>query len=118
MEINEMIEVLTAFKEGKKIEYRSRLVDENFIDSNAPTWNFGTTEYRIKPQPEYIPFTWEDRHLFRDKWVKKKRSNSEYRIIQSEEGWVHIGVGSSLCYSTAFELLLFIDGTPFGKLKP
>lgn len=66
---------------------------------------------------EYIPFTWDDRDLFRDRWVKKKGNNSEYRIIQSEEGWVHLGVGSSLCYSTAFELLSFIDGTPFGKLK-
>ncbi len=116
MSIDDMIEVLTAFKGGKQIEYRSRLVDENFVDSNAPTWNFGTTEYRIKPQPIRIPFAWNDRDSLRGKWVKW--------IFEDKEFTVNCICERGLCFSgelftwdRLFKDLEFIDGTPFGKLK-
>lgn len=55
-----MIEVLQAFEDGKEIEYRSRIVDENFTSATTPIWNFSHYDYRIKPQPtrEEITAQW------------------------------------------------------------
>jgi len=113
-----MIEVLKAFEEGKEIEVRS---NNSHLWGRCvnPRWDFGTNIYRIKPQPTYIPFTWEDRDLFRDKWIRLKRAENEHRInfIGSE--------GSASCanwvkptsLTELFNDYIFIDGTPFGKLQ-
>ena len=54
MNIDEMIEVLNAYKRGEKIEYYS--TDENnWIKTNTPLFNFAICEYRIaKPEPKKI----------------------------------------------------------------
>ena len=54
MTIDEMIEVLTAAKEGKAIESRT-VIDDDESDTwhlnIEPKWNFQVTEYRVKPEP-------------------------------------------------------------------
>ncbi len=48
---DEMIEVITAFKEGKTIQVKS--FDCQWVDcsGNKPNWNFGERKYRVKPEP-------------------------------------------------------------------
>ena len=51
-DIDYMIAVLTAFKEGKEIQYRARGnrgTDENWGDAPSPIWNWATYDYRVKP---------------------------------------------------------------------
>jgi len=118
MEIKEMIAVLKAFEERKEIEVRSNNSHPWGCCVN-PRWDFGTNIYRIKPQPIYIPFTWEDRDLFRGKWIRLKGGQNEHMInfvdssgMVSCSTWEESGTLKSL-----FESHEFIDGTVFGKLS-
>jgi hypothetical protein len=71
------------------------------------------------PQPKYRPF--KDRaefKPFRDKWVKYKQSDVGKTMLCvsfSNEG-VTAGV-SFMPYKTAFDSLVFEDGSPFGVLE-
>jgi hypothetical protein len=198
MELDEMIAVLQAAKEGKKLELRSRKIDTDWSDCTDSIWNFAGFDYRIKPEPEptreeitqnwvkdnnikvgskvkiirpservyvwdneknqtigqvcavkkiendaislivgeingwsydveslepykeeYIPFTFEDREMFRDKWIRNKMGKNENKInfiaannSVSCAGWTELESLSSL-----FKTHEFVDGTPFGKLK-
>ena len=48
---DEMIAVITAHKEGKKIECRYKGCDKWFC-SPSPIWDFSEREYRIDPRDE------------------------------------------------------------------
>lgn len=111
-----MIEVLQAFKDGKEIEFRSKVVSENFVVSTSPNWNFGHYDYRIKPQPEYVPFTWDCRDLFRGKWVRWRFEDKEFTIDCIEERGLCFS-GELFTWERLFKDLEFIDGSVFGKLK-
>lgn len=57
----QIIEVVKAHKEGKKIQCNSigsRPSDSGWIDTihldNGPAFNFCDLDYRVKPEPEYV----------------------------------------------------------------
>lgn len=56
--IDEMIKILNAYKEGKTIEhrFRNRDIGDSWggIDMQNPEWNWGIFEYRVKPDLEEI----------------------------------------------------------------
>ena len=56
MTIDEMIAVLQAAKEGKTIQARriSDLPCLPWQTTDKPQWDFGSTEYRIVPEPRDI----------------------------------------------------------------
>ena len=49
MQIDEMIAVLQAAKEGKTIQ--DSLSNDAWYDNPDPTWNFQQLKYRVKPEP-------------------------------------------------------------------
>lgn len=51
--IESMIEVLQAYKDGKKVEFRNatHYPEWTACDSTGPAWNFYESEYRIAPEP-------------------------------------------------------------------
>lgn len=52
MTIEQMIEVLQAYKEGKTIQLRNKSFKYSvWEDSLCHTFNFSSCEYRIKPEP-------------------------------------------------------------------
>ena len=53
MEIDDMIEVLQAYKKGKQIQYRNTRLDGDWVDpeTRSPVWQFYEFEYRVKPEP-------------------------------------------------------------------
>lgn len=55
MTVDQMIEVLTAYKAGKKIQFRGYglLLWEDCIN-NEPLWNWTAYDYRVKPEPKVI----------------------------------------------------------------
>jgi hypothetical protein len=119
MTVREQIKVLRAFKRGSIIEW----YNENsgmwleIGNDRFTAFNFGKERYRIKPQPEYIPFTWEDRDLFRGKWVRWKFEDKEFTIdCMCERGLCFSG--ELFTWDRLFKDLEFIDGKLFGKLKP
>jgi hypothetical protein len=52
MSPDEMIAVIQAYKEGKKIEYWSAVADDWLPVTPFPTWNFYREKYRVKPEPK------------------------------------------------------------------
>lgn len=76
----------------------------------------------LEPYKEqWVPFTFEDRDMFRDKWIRLKCLSSEkineHRIVfighsgtVSCSNWI-----GPIYLSDLFNTFEFIDGTPFGK---
>ena len=118
-EARKAAEVMLAYAEGKKIEYRVRGGEEwrpiNELDTPLFDWN--STEYRIKQDPIYRPF----------------RSKEEcWQEMQKHQpfGWVNfrglrriiiclyeVGFSTNVAdwkYDEGFREFTFADGTPFG----
>ena len=66
----------------------------------------------VKPEP--VPFTIEDAHLFRDRWVGYKNGTSRYRIGNYDAYGIYIKTGC-FAYSNALKYLKFDNGESFGK---
>lgn len=108
-----MIEVLMAFKEGKEIE--RRVSADYWVSLSDNHFDFTQQEYRIKPQPEYIPFTHLDYELFMNKIIID--GGGKRQIILAFDDCDITTTRSNFGYARAFEVFKFINGTPFGKLK-
>jgi len=50
MDIEEMIEVLEAYRDGRRIQSKSRVKPE-WLDNDKPQFSFDCCEYRIAPEP-------------------------------------------------------------------
>lgn len=75
-----------------------------------------TLEMDKKPsEPEYEPFTYEDRELLRNKWIRYKDAKREQIIYTMDTDGVIIGDGIYVKYVTLLQFYKFLDGTPCGK---
>lgn len=59
METEKMISIMQAFSEGKQIEFCEKGKDEWSVVL-APSWNWRDFDYRIKPEPKFRPYTFEE----------------------------------------------------------
>src|SRR5690625_684932 len=102
---------IVAFAEGKTIQSKRPDEPDKWQDDHYPLWNDPNIRFRVKPEPKYIPFTFEDREELRGKWVRRKSSGNECLIYHLSEA--HVNVYS---WEESIEEFEFLDGTPFGKL--
>ena|SRR5699024_136795 len=102
---------IVAFAEGKTIQIRPVGLNAKWVDTENPQFMREKVEYRIKPDPEYIPFTFEDRDELRGKWVRRKDSTGEVSIYNLSKTRVN-----GYTWEQALKEIEFLDGTPFGKL--
>ena len=109
-------EVLKAYGEGKTIQAKS-IMDNKWLDTTEPVFDFFRSEYRIKPEPKYIPFTFEDSKLFKDKWIYSKNDPDKglYRIVHTCKNYVAFN-RNFYRYETFLNNFLFEDGSSCGKL--
>lgn len=80
--------------------------------------DFFNIEELKKVTSKIIPFTFEDRELFRDKWVRFKKGTDEFKINAiAKDGIMICGHNGNFVhnYDYMLEKLEFIDGKPFGK---
>lgn len=106
---------IQAFKEGKEIEIR-RDGEEWEINRNPMFANY--FEYRIKPEPEFIPFDYSDAEFLIGKAVKSKNLNFVNLIckVGGDGGFVIVG-NSSFTFQQLYDAFIFIDGAACGKIK-
>ena len=52
--IQEMVDIMQAYQEGKQIQIYDKM-HKQWVD-DEPNWNWGLHEYRIKPNPDFVPF--------------------------------------------------------------
>lgn len=115
-EAKELLPIMQAFVDGKKIEYSND--SEYWIETETPTWDTDYV-YRIKPEPKYRPFKsqeecWNEMHKHSDfGWVVAKDSKIMYHICVVGIGCVLIDSMSPI-FSEAFAEYKFTDGAPFG----
>lgn len=92
MTIDEMIEVLEAYKRGEKIEFKNGSShDWTPCDPTGPTWDFYRSEYRIaKPKPKKVKMLcctdgealfWTAEHLpYPSKWIRIPEEDKEITL--------------------------------------
>lgn len=120
MEEQEIINVLQAKVDCKEIEvsHNGGSFEKSQSSFHTILRNILTGSiYRIKKEPEYVPFTFEDNKLFRNKWIRVKncipltiiKCFGPKGLLNDPDNWIS--------YEEAFNRFEFEDGTPFGKLK-
>ena len=100
---------MLAYADGKEIEYKNGALKDWSITS-VPTFNWGSNDYRIKPEPKYRPFKdaeecWQEMQKHQPFGWMKEISNEEYINL----GWVPTEDNED-----TFHNITFADGTPFG----
>jgi hypothetical protein len=117
MTTEEKIAVMQAFVEEKEVEILINDEWETMTISN-PTWGWGADNYRIKQEPEYIPFDFSDAESLIGKVVKSKHSGNIFLIsgYDSSEDYFIVGNTTQTFYQL-FNDCTFLDGSPCGKLK-
>ncbi len=100
-----------AFQDGKVIESRRINYNDPWTVNLSPGWNWNNHEYRIKKDPEYIPFTIEDvtEHLLK-KGIKDKKTGSICLLGSTK-------IPTELSLKDIFDHFTFLDDTPVGKIK-
>ena len=115
MTTKEMREVMQAHEDGKTIQFRGK-GSEIWRSTPTPAWDWAHREYRIKPEPKYVPYD-SVLEVEKDKWFKETITGMLYRITQLDpnDSTVRLALGwNSL--EDLFRLYTYEDGTPCGKL--
>lgn len=90
--LEEKIEVMQAFLDGKTIQDN---IDGNWTDwksGNDPQFNWGTYDYRIKPENKQVPYDFKDiPNLVLHKFKHKNVQHTEEVCIRASE------IGVSFC---------------------
>lgn len=114
MTTKEMITVMQAYDDGKKIE-RCHNNEHIWRQVEHPTWDWSDFSYRVKPEPKYMPYD-DISEVEKDKWVLNKNNKVLYRIIaiDSKDSTVQLAIGW-FNLKELFEYYTYEDGTPCGK---
>ena len=122
-EAKELLPIMQAFVDGKKIEYSND--GEDWIETETPTWDTDYV-YRINPESMYRPVKtkeecWDEMHKHPDfGWIKGKVTGEYKQVIRvfgcKTELIFNISYNSPADYSPEmmFDSYTFTDGTPFG----
>jgi hypothetical protein len=95
-------------------------IDSDSILLDTKPQNYWFPIESLEPyKEEYSHFTFEDREMFRDKWIRLKMAKNEHKInfISSDSTVSCASWTQTESLSSLFKTHEFVDGTPFGKLK-
>ena len=126
--IQEMVDIMQAYQEGKQIQIYDKIHNQ-WVDEE-PNWNWGLHEYRIKPNPDFVPF--ENTEEFLE--AQRKHGGGLINILEDEvinandiyisnNGNVYQGKDTKIGYNLypigdlkdLFKNYKLIDHTPCGK---
>lgn len=124
-EAKQLLPIIQAYAEGKTIQVKlktdSNALCEKWVDVKNPDFDIYEC-YRIKPEPIYRPFNsakecWQEMQKHQPSgWVKYRSGGLLMNIISIGAG-ITVHNNTSNCgysFKSAFSLLTFADGTPFG----
>lgn len=118
----DLVDVMIAYMDGQQVQYYSK-ENHQWIDTAIPEWNWGTTDYRVKPKLKYVPFDNVREFLETQKVHGTILTNSDglgfESSIDCHECVTLVSVCSNLATEESFETIFknftFQDGTPCGK---
>ncbi len=114
------IKVMQAYKEGAEIEYMKEcLIEESWVTTSEPAWNWSACDYRIKPKPKYRPYNAKEFIFDYNKYKLLYYPICKTYIIPgsvSEDGIDCVLNGSLEYYDWEFikDYMIWQDGTPCG----
>ena len=118
-EVKELLPIIQAFVEGKKIQFRCKTGEWLNILSEFD-FTLSPDDYRIKPEPKYRPFKtqgecWNEMLKHHPLgWLRSKRIKDIYQLITIRNHEIRIFADLPLYFSRAYREYEFLDGTPFG----
>lgn len=118
MNIDEMIDVMKAYKDGKTIEHRLRTIigDEWGVIEEIPCWDFSYFDYRVKPEPKYAPYD-SVMEVERDKWAINKCRTVISRVVSIDIYKQRVFIdGVWFDLTQFFNDFEYEDGSPCGKV--
>jgi hypothetical protein len=109
------VEIGKAILEGKEVEssYKNK---EDFSRIINPSFDFRSYDYRVKEEPIYVPFTFEDAKDLIGKAVIKKGVTLVKQIIVVNSNEVGFDA-NNVSFENLLDLYTFIDGSPCGKIQ-
>ena len=107
------VEIGNAILQGKEVQFED---SDSWEHSDTPSLNFSSYNYRVKPQPKYVPFTFEDAKDLIGKAVIKKGATLVKQIIVVNENEVGFDA-NNVSFQSLLEFYTFLDDTPCGKLE-
>lgn len=122
MKVEKIIEVLTAYKEGKTIQRytaKAEWVDANSELEEEKFFNPFDYNYRIKPDTEYRPYKTIDEFItgqcINGIWVKSK-TTGQFHTIQSitKDSEIYISIIGWIDFQFLFDGFTWREGTPCG----
>ena len=106
-------EQILAFKNGKTIQVKS-LSTGIWHDTNEPSFDI-MYEYRVKPEPKLVPFTYLDAKDLIGKAVIRKTDKCVRFIGAITENDIMLSDGTHLIsFRNLLDCYLFLDGSPIG----
>ena len=121
-EAKELLPIVKAFAEGKKIQDKIEGLTE-WVDTDEINLEFEgqKIKHRIKPEHKYRPFKtqeecWDEMHKHSDfGWVKAHNTGNLCQINCFYYGnRIGIDCNAPINFGCAFDDYLFLDGAPFG----
>lgn len=128
MDIKEKIAIMQAYAEGKEIEI-SEIGENDWSLSCAPTWDWSSFDYRIKPEnpkKERRPYTFDElqSEIAKGKFIVKTIEKRQIFTIVEVDSNFHgygevINLGGDLTMN--FEQFMleckWLDGSPCGVIE-
>ena len=105
--------IIEHFKNGGRVQ--SKNMNGDWVDSVNPSFDFCSWEYRIKPSPKIVPYTFDDAEHLIGRVVKhKKRPELMVVTLVNSNG---VGIANT-CYtfSDLVNDFTFPDGRPCGNI--
>lgn len=117
--IEEMIAVMTAYKEGKTIEIRK---GTSWEEVKVPAWNWVNYKYRVKPEPKWRPYK-DAEECFADvqkhgEWVREIKHGLYFAISGiGNRGYAFAGGTIRMYKELMNDYVWADDGSVCGKLE-
>lgn len=122
----ELANILLAYSQGKTIQRELSNSWEDIEELKGEDLKQATIRLmgdflnlRVKPEPRLVPFTLEDKEIFKNRYVKFKRGSSNIHYLIHTFGPTSVVIGklsSNFSYKELFDLYVFEDDSPCGKI--
>lgn len=118
MSTEEKIAVMQAYVDGKNIEYKEKGFEWKTVNCNNSnlSWDWYLNNYRIKQEPEYIPFDFNDAEQIIGNIIRHKETKS-LSVITNVNPKNVTSSGTVIKYEDLLNKYEYPDGVPCGNLK-
>ena len=114
--IDYQISVMQAFKAGSTIESTPK---ENayWTVNDSPKWNWAEVNYRVKQEPKFVPYSFEDAEALIGKAVKIKNNSEIVLIVRVNKDYISLSIYGAYGFKHFLSECTWLDGSPCGKMS-